>query len=541
MLARDHGDHKHEWDDELTPEGVPVSLAEMSGNEVAHLIEDIDGYLCELGMAQIRDGLHIARRDAGAARHAARADAAAERRRARACRPRSRRRSASISSVCWRRQARASIMASHRRRDRRVMCRTHARRDRAARERWRASCSSRWKTTDFRASGRSSRSSAPRARRVPTCRRSSRRRSSSRAGRLMPALERVTDEIDARARRARRALRAAGTGGRADARDGARAADGPELLCGRSARACRRRRRGASAQQLAREVLERHLAEEGRYPEMIGLGAWGTSQMRTQGDDIAEVLALLGVEPVWDPTVAARPGSRGDSARAARAAAHRRHAADQRLLPRRVSASDRAGRSRRRTGRRRWTSRSSRTFRASTISPRSRDRSERDRDRRACEARARYRIFGAKPGTYGAGIQAADRDAALAERSGFRDGVRRVGRLRLRARRPMASMRATVFAERLRAVEVAVHNQDNREHDIFDSDDYYQFHGGMIATRARADRASAEDLLRRQLPSRRRARARPARGGPARLPQPRRQSEVARRASAAMATRAASS
>ncbi len=58
MLARDHGDHTHEWDDELTPEGVPVTLAEMSGNEVAHLIEDIDGYLCELGTAQIRDGLH---------------------------------------------------------------------------------------------------------------------------------------------------------------------------------------------------------------------------------------------------------------------------------------------------------------------------------------------------------------------------------------------------------------------------------------------------------------------------------------------------
>ena len=58
MLARDHGDHKHEWDDELTPEGVPVTLAEMSGNDVAHLIEDIDGYLCELGTAQIRDGLH---------------------------------------------------------------------------------------------------------------------------------------------------------------------------------------------------------------------------------------------------------------------------------------------------------------------------------------------------------------------------------------------------------------------------------------------------------------------------------------------------
>src|SRR4029079_7125657 len=59
MLARDHGDHTHEWDDEVMPDGVPVTLAEMSGNDVAHLIEDIDGYLCELGTAQIRDGLHV--------------------------------------------------------------------------------------------------------------------------------------------------------------------------------------------------------------------------------------------------------------------------------------------------------------------------------------------------------------------------------------------------------------------------------------------------------------------------------------------------
>src|SRR5262249_41268591 len=59
MLTRDHGDHKHDWDDELTPEGVPVTLAEMSGNDVAHLIEDVDGCLCELGTAQIRDGLHV--------------------------------------------------------------------------------------------------------------------------------------------------------------------------------------------------------------------------------------------------------------------------------------------------------------------------------------------------------------------------------------------------------------------------------------------------------------------------------------------------
>jgi cobaltochelatase CobN len=35
---------------------------------------------------------------------------------------------------------------------------------------------------------------------------------------------------------------------------------------------------------------------------------------------------------------------------------------------------------------------------------------------------------------------------------------------------------------RFAAIDVAVKNQDNREHDIFDSDDYLQDHGGMIAT-----------------------------------------------------------
>ncbi len=59
MLKRDHGDHVHEWDDAVTDDGTPVTLAEMEGREVAHLIEDVDGYLCELAGAQIRDGLHI--------------------------------------------------------------------------------------------------------------------------------------------------------------------------------------------------------------------------------------------------------------------------------------------------------------------------------------------------------------------------------------------------------------------------------------------------------------------------------------------------
>src|SRR5205823_14165153 len=50
---------------------------------------------------------------------------------------------------------------------------------------------------------------------------------------------------------------------------------------------------------LADRLLEAHVADEGRYPESVGLVVWGTAAMRTSGDDVAEALALMGVRPGW--------------------------------------------------------------------------------------------------------------------------------------------------------------------------------------------------------------------------------------------------
>ncbi|MBW8765926.1 MAG: cobaltochelatase subunit CobN, partial [Geodermatophilales bacterium] len=55
-----------------------------------------------------------------------------------------------------------------------------------------------------------------------------------------------------------------------------------------------------TGQAMADSLLERYLKDHGGYPASVGLSAWGTSAMRTSGDDIAEVLALLGIRPVWD-------------------------------------------------------------------------------------------------------------------------------------------------------------------------------------------------------------------------------------------------
>jgi cobaltochelatase CobN len=101
------------------------------------------------------------------------------------------------------------------------------------------------------------------------------------------------------------------------------------------------------------------------------------------------------------------------------------------------------------------------------------------------------RIFGAKPGAYGSGILTvlesrhwrSDEDLAAVYRawSGWSYG-----------RSGMGVPAADAMARRFAAIEVAVKNQDNREHDIFDSDDYLQDHGGMVATvRVLRDQAGA--------------------------------------------------
>ena len=50
---------------------------------------------------------------------------------------------------------------------------------------------------------------------------------------------------------------------------------------------------------LADQVITRYISEENSYPESIGIVLWSDSNMRSNGQCIAEFLYLLGVKPVW--------------------------------------------------------------------------------------------------------------------------------------------------------------------------------------------------------------------------------------------------
>jgi cobaltochelatase CobN len=266
-------------------------------------------------------------------------------------------------------------------------------------------------------------------------------------------------------------------------------------------------------QRLADALLERHRRETGELPRMVGLVAWGTSAMRTQGDDIAEIFALLGVRPRW-------------------------HAESRRVTGIEVVPLAELGRPRIDV-----TVRISGFFRdafphviallddavAAVAVLEEPDESNfvaaharADAERLAAELgadgawrRATTRVFGSKPGTYGAGLlQLLDGGNDTSGAAGQEAGAGWRGDADLAAvyeawggyayghgldGAPARESMRDCFAR----IEAAVKNVDSQEHDILDSDDYFQYHGGMVATvRALSGREPAAYLGDSSDPSR---------------------------------------
>ncbi|GAA1935847.1 cobaltochelatase subunit CobN [Nocardioides marmoribigeumensis] len=227
-----------------------------------------------------------------------------------------------------------------------------------------------------------------------------------------------------------------------------------------------------TGQAMAESLVAKYVEETGTHPRSVGLSVWGTSAMRTSGDDVAEVLALLGVRPVWDE-------------------------ASRRVSELQVVPLEELGRPRIDV-----TVRISGFFRdafphvvgmlddavrlvAALDEPEEvnyvRAHAQADLAEHGDDRRATTRIFGSKPGSYGAGILQvvesgtwrSDQDLAEVYTTwgGFAYGRDLDGA-------PAADdMRANY-----RRIKVAAKNVDTREHDIADSDDYFQYHGGMVAT-----------------------------------------------------------
>ncbi|MCU1621267.1 MAG: Cobaltochelatase [Frankiales bacterium] len=216
-----------------------------------------------------------------------------------------------------------------------------------------------------------------------------------------------------------------------------------------------------TGQAMADSLVERYLKDHGEHPRSVGLSAWGTSAMRTSGDDIAEILALLGIRPVWDDAsrrvTSLEPIRREELGRPRIDVTVRISGFFRDAFPHVVNMLDDAVK-----------------LAARQEEPDNNVRLHAEADGHST------RVFGSKPGAYGAGVlQLIDGgnwrdDADLAEVyavwGGYAYGRGVDG---VPARDQMEST--------YRRMDLAAKNVDTVEHDVLDSSDYFEYHGGMIA------------------------------------------------------------
>ncbi|MDP1666897.1 MAG: cobaltochelatase subunit CobN [Methylobacter sp.] len=477
----DHHHHNHDDDhDHDDEDGLPELLTKMAGADVAHLIEDLDGYLCELGAAQIRDGLHILgqapeneqltdmlvsltrlpnqdipglpieiaklfglRMDSLLEHQGRRLDQAIPELEKLAGRPLPTHADVleTIEALC---KQLFNELQAH-------ACSESAI-DLAISETFgnsTADCNGITRILNF------------------ACRE------------LAPNLARATDEIDNLLRGLSGGYVPAGPSG-SPTRGMASILPTGRNFYSVDPRSVPSQSAWRVGQQLAHEVLSRYVRETGDYPESVAISIWGTSAMRTHGDDVAQILALLGVRPVWQAENRRVTGvevipldelKRPRIDVTTRISGFFRDAFPQLIdliddAVNAVIALDEP---------------LSQNFVRKHYLAELGEWIGQGLTEDEASQRAALRIFGAKPGSYGAGILPLIQEKNWQADADFAEAYVNWGGYAY-GRSQQGNDQRDAFRTRLSGVQVALHNQDNREHDIFDSDDYLQFHGGMIAT-----------------------------------------------------------
>lgn len=228
---------------------------------------------------------------------------------------------------------------------------------------------------------------------------------------------------------------------------------------------------------LGESLLKRHFQDHGEPLKTLALVVWGTSNMRTGGDDLAQAIWLWGCEPVWEEgsgrvmdfniipaSLLGRPrvdltlrvsglfrDAFGDTVRLLAA------------IPKRLALLDEPE--------------SLNPIRAAWV----RERAmlvESGLSAVVAERTSCLRVFTSGPGCYGAGILPLLDSGNWESKADLAEVFLRWGDHAVSSD-GVLTCEPTALRERLRHVEAIAQNQDNREHDILDSDDYFQFQGGL--------------------------------------------------------------
>ena len=233
--------------------------------------------------------------------------------------------------------------------------------------------------------------------------------------------------------------------------------------------------------RLGDEVVSQYIADEGRYPEACGIVLWAGANMRSHGQCVAEFLYLMGVRPVWQ-----RPSQRVVGLEVIPLEELKRPRID---VTGRISGLFRDSM----PNAIHWLDEAVKIV--SALEEADEDNYVRkhvkadaawleDEGQTAETAwqKASYRIFGDPPGAYGAGVGALLESKAWETIDDIAAVYTRWSGTAYGGDALPGDYEPEIFRRRMGALDVTIKNEDNRETNMFSSDDYNAYHGGMIAT-----------------------------------------------------------
>lgn len=235
----------------------------------------------------------------------------------------------------------------------------------------------------------------------------------------------------------------------------------------------------AIGKKMADQMIERYVRDEGIYPENVGIVVFATDSMKTGGDDIAYLLWLMGLRPVWSAY-----GGRVTGLEVIPVSELKRPRIDVTLritglfrdvFPGLVELIDEGVEMIATLDEQDEDNYLAAHLRRSLI-----ESLKQGMDPEEAKSRALVRIFGCPPGTYGAGVADKVISSGWDQRQDLADTYVNWGG-HAYGRRYKGEAMKELFQDLLSSLDVTVKNHNSRELDILDNDDDFMYHGGMIA------------------------------------------------------------
>ncbi|PIE77175.1 MAG: cobaltochelatase subunit CobN [Clostridiales bacterium] len=241
--------------------------------------------------------------------------------------------------------------------------------------------------------------------------------------------------------------------------------------------------------QLGDAVLRDYYVENGSYPQSVAIVLWGLSTIRSKGDDLAEIYYLLGVKPVWNEGSGRVVGldiiPLKELGRPRIDVTVRISGVFRDMFPNQIKLIDRAINMIAELDEPAEYNYLAHHFKADLAKNIAAGMSDDE-----AKINAHARIFGARPGQYGAGISSAIDQANWQDSADLSNIYLNWGSYAYGKNQHGVFMR-DAFENRLKRVEATIQNATSRETDILSVDDYYQYHGGL---------ACAVKTVRKEMP-----------------------------------------